>query len=262
MWRPLVNLDIEHRHLRAALARRPPRRLGDLLDERSRHRASTTTTCRVARWRSWRASSWRSGSRSAAHRGGALRGRGRASTSTRRTSTGCTRPAAARRSRSTPTRRRCGGWGRTRSRLTAALRRTSISYAEELRPATSDAALVQRSCASELVPGGRRRHPRGAGPRPSPPARAPAGGRAGVVAARAGWLARHEPRARASGDAGRRDVHGRRPALLDRAGRRPEHAHARRRRARAPSRRRSRGRSGWTRCASGSRPPYSTRPSG
>ena len=47
---------------------------------------------------------------------------------------------AARRSRSTPTRRRCGGWAPTRSRPTATLRRESVSYAEELRPVDAAAA--------------------------------------------------------------------------------------------------------------------------
>ena len=51
-------------------------------------------------------------------------------------------------------------------------------------------------------------------------------------------------------DAG--DVHGRRPALLHRAGRRAEHAHARRRDAPRATARRSPGRSGSTPCASAS----------
>ena len=60
--------------------------------------------------------------------------RARRSTSTPRTCTACTRTWPRRRSPSTPTRRRCGGWARTRSSRTATLRRESISYAEELRP--------------------------------------------------------------------------------------------------------------------------------
>ena len=48
------------------------------------------------------------------------------------------------------------------------------------------------------------------------------------------------------------DVHGRRPALLDRPGRRAEHADARRRARTGATARRSRGRSGSTRCASAS----------
>ena len=60
--------------------------------------------------------------------------------------------------------------------------------------------------------------------------------RAGLVAAGARRLARHAPRARARGDARRRRLHGRRPALHDRAGGGGEHALARRRRARAAPR--------------------------
>ena len=56
------------------------------------------------------------------------------------------------------------------------------------------------------------------------------------MGARARRLARPAPRPRAARHARRGDVHRRRSALLDRAGRRPEHAHARRRGARAPPR--------------------------
>ena len=56
--------------------------------------------------------------------------------------------------------------------------------------------------------------------------------RAGVVAARRRRLAGDPPRPRARGDARRGDLHGRRPALHDRAGGGAEHALARRRRAR------------------------------
>ena len=72
--------------------------------------------------------------------------------------------------------------------------------------------------------------------RPAPGARAAARARAGVVGAGARRLARHPPRPRDAGDARPGDLHRRRPALLDRPGRRAEHAHARRRRAQAPPR--------------------------
>ncbi len=72
---------------------------------------------------------------------------------------------------------------------------------------------------------------RGSARAPRPAARS----RARLVAPRARRLARDEAGSRAPRDARRRDVHGRRPAVLDGAGRRAEHALARRRRARAPS---------------------------
>ena len=68
---------------------------------------------------------------------------------------------------------------------------------------------------------------------PSWPGCAP---RAGLLAAGARRLARHPPRPRRGRDARRRHVHGRRPALLDRPGRRPQHAEPRRRRPRPPPR--------------------------
>ena len=51
------------------------------------------------------------------------------------TSTACCTPARRRPSPSTRTPRRCGGWAPTRSLETGELRRHSVSYAEELRPA-------------------------------------------------------------------------------------------------------------------------------
>ena len=228
--------------LRAAVAGRPPRRLGDLLDERPRHRLPRP---RPLEWRGGgRGGRARGGAarRSAARRGGAPTVPGRRSSSTRRTSTGCTRRAAARRSRSTPTRRRCGGWAHTPSRPTALCGAPRSRTPRSCGPRTATprsalAGVLERGCARALVPDRRRRHPRGARPRPAPAARAPAGGASRCRGCRRsdGWLVTRRDLA-LQVDARRRDVHGRRPALLDRAGRRAEHAHARRRRARAPPR--------------------------
>ena len=121
--------------LRAAVARRPRRRLGDLLGERQRHGLPRPRRLAAAPSPSWRA-------RSIEERlvlGGPPRpasatAPARRSTSTRRTSTGITRQRHAAPSRSTPTRRRCGG-SAVRGRRRRTLRAASVSYAEELRPA-------------------------------------------------------------------------------------------------------------------------------
>ena len=80
----------------------------------------------------------------------------------------------------------------------------------------------------------RRRQPRPARPRSAPGAGRPASVRAGVVDPGARLLAGDRSCARAASDPRCRELHRRRPALLDRAGRRTEHAQPRRRRARAP----------------------------
>ena len=103
---------------------------------------------------------------------------------------------------------------------------------------------------------------RAAGGRSASRARAAARARAGLLAARAGRLAGDAPRPRDGRDARSGDVHGRRPALLDRRrswGRACSRSRGTRTSATAT---RSRGRSGSTPCASASRRRSRRRPTG
>ena len=100
------------------MARRPRGRVGDLVGERQRHRLPRPRRLeRRGRGGGGRAHRGAPRARRRAAAGSAI-ARARRSTSTRRTSTACSRTAPRRPCRSTPTRRRCGGWAATRSRPT------------------------------------------------------------------------------------------------------------------------------------------------
>ena len=107
---------------------------------------------------------------------------------------------------------------------------------DKQEPEAVAARLPQGSRASSSRPAHGLHHRRAARRGSSPGPRAAAGGGARGVPPRARRLARHAPGPGARGDARRRDVHGRRPALHHRPRRRAVDAQPRRRRARPPPR--------------------------
>ena len=170
-----------------------------------------------------------------------------------RTSTASSTRAPSRRSRSTPTRRRCGGWAPTRSSPSGRLLRHSVSYAEELQPAQPRGVAAasgerQRPFLGRSTLQRRVQRPEalaalGGTPRPTPPPARPCavGRTAASTASRRRRPTARRPRRRAAPRRTRRPRRRRCARAAARAPRRRSRSHSSRARRRRPTRGRASG---------------------
>ena len=119
---------------RVAVSRRPRRRVVAVLDAASTTRAGTTTTSRRGRCAWCDGALMESSPRIGGERRGPHGARGAVVLVRPRPHPPPRRPRMSGRCRSTPTRRRCGGWAQYAIDGDGVMRRLSISYADELRP--------------------------------------------------------------------------------------------------------------------------------